>query len=106
MEVKIDFKWTQMDANGMFRMSAERHEIIITGWHITRKTIKSLKKTVKRDRKPVWEESSLYNQKQNDSEKAQRFESHWLHIIISSFLWEKRFPVQTCTKFSQPAIFR
>lgn len=77
MEVKIDFKWTQMDANGMFRMSAERHEIIITGWHITRKTIKSLKKTVKRDRKPVWEESSLYNQKQNDSEKAQRFESHW-----------------------------
>lgn len=46
MELKIDFKWTQMDANGMFKMSAERHEIIITGWHITRKTIKSLKKGV------------------------------------------------------------
>lgn len=44
MELKIDFKWTQMDANGMFKMSAERHKIIITGWYITRKTIKSLKK--------------------------------------------------------------
>lgn len=40
-----------MDANGMFRMSAERHEIIITRWHITRKTIKSLKKNSEKRQK-------------------------------------------------------
>lgn len=48
MELKIDFKWTQINANGMFKMSAERHKIIITGWHITGKTKNHLKNGEKR----------------------------------------------------------
>lgn len=53
-----------MDANGMFRMSAERHEIIITGWHITRKTIKSLKNSEKRQKTSMRRVKSVQSEAQ------------------------------------------